>query len=141
MIRREPFRQTLVGSYLLEAERGAGRPATLELRGERPLLVPGLGRSISVEGELSARGLAESLPVRGRVTFGRWTPLAVQYDLELSLADGTACRLHGSRKADIGGFLSAASSIHADLVAASGRRLASFELRFDYRKDLLRYLT
>jgi hypothetical protein len=94
-----------------------------------------------VEGELDARGLFDRRPVRGRVIFARFTPFAVQYDLDLSLDDGTPCRLHGSRRAGIRGFLTAASSIHADLVDASGRRVASFELRFDYRRDLLRYLT
>lgn len=141
MIRREPFRQTLVGSWVAEGAGGAGLPASLELCGTRPLLLPGLGRSIAVEGQLDAKGLCERRPVRGRVTFDRWAPLAASYDLELSLPDGTACRLHGQRRKDIGGFLSAVSSVHADLVDAGGRPVARFELRFDYRKDLLRYLS
>ncbi|MBK8994230.1 MAG: hypothetical protein IPM35_00565 [Myxococcales bacterium] len=141
MIRREPFRQLLVGSWRPEGRAGGGLPATLELWGTRPLLLPGLGRSIAVEGVLDAKGLCERLPVRGRVTFDRWTPLAAAYDLELTLGDGTAGRLHAARGRELRGFFSAQSSVSADLVDAGGRCLAKLELRFDYRRDLFRYLT
>jgi len=141
MIRREPFHQVLVGSYLRAGEAGGGLPVTLELRGTRPLLLPGLGRSISVEGTLDAKGLLDRRAVEGRVTFDRLTPFAVSYDLELALDDGTRGRLHGTRAHDLRGFLSAASSVRAELVDPLGRLIARFELRFDYRRDLFRYLT
>lgn len=136
MIGLEPFRQTLVGRHLKEGARGAGEPATLTVWSTRPVLVPGLGRSIAVQGELSAGGLCNRCPVQGRVTFDRWAPLAVSYDLELSLADGTACRLHGRRRRDLAGLLAAASTVRADLLDAGGRRLSELELRLDYRKAI-----
>lgn len=134
MIGLEPFRQTLVGRHVRTGERGGGEPATLQLSSERPLLVPGLGRSIAVAGELSAAGLCERREVRGRVTFDRWTPFAVSYDLELTLADGSACRLHGTRRSDLRAGLG--GTVLADLVDAGGQRLSTFELRIDYRKAI-----
>lgn len=141
MIRREPFRQLLVGSWRPDGRAGGPLPATLELWGTRPLLVPGLGRSMAVEGVFDAKGLCERLPVRGRVTFERWTPFAASYDLELSFGDGTTGRLHAARGRELRGLLSAQSSVLGDLVDGGGRRLARLELRFDYRRDLFRYLT
>lgn len=141
MIRREPFAQTLVGSWSLPGRSADAQPAALELRGERPLLVPGLGRSIAVSGHFDAKGLATRRPLEGRVTFERWTPMAALYDLALCLDDGTACRIHGQRKADLAGFVAAVSTVRARVVDAAGRCLGELELRFDYRRDLMRYLT
>ncbi len=134
MIGLEPFRQTLVGRHLRAGASGGGEPATLHLSSQRPLLVPGLGRSIAVEGELIAAGLCDRRKVRGRVTFDRWTPLAVSYDLELTLADGNACRLHGARRRDL--FAGLGGTVLADLVDSGGRCLSTFELRFDYRQAI-----
>lgn len=141
MLRREPFRQTLVGCYFRAGATASGEPATLELVGERPLLLPGLGRSLSVTGSLRARGLLPDAPLRGRLVFDRWLPFAVRYDLELDGPDGQTWRLHASRPPAALGPLARASSVHAELSDALGARIATFELRFDLRKDLLRYLT
>lgn len=136
MIGLEPFRQTLVGHYRRAGTMGSAAPASLELIGARPRLVPGLGRSLAVEGVLEATGLFEQQRVRGRITFDRWLPLATAYDLELRLPDGTLCRFHGARSRSVAGFLASASTISAELVDAEGRAMASFDLRSDLRRAL-----
>ncbi len=136
MIGLEPFRQTLVGHYRRAGTTGSAAPASLELRGTRPRLLPGLGRSIAVEGALEATGLFDPQPVHGRITFDHWLPLAAAYDLDLCLPDGTRCRFHGARSRGLAGFLASASTISAELVDAEGRAIASFELRSDLRRAL-----
>jgi hypothetical protein len=141
MLSREPFRQSLVGSHVVEGGEPEPRPARLELRGARPLLVPGLGRTIQVTGTLDAEGLCQGASVEGRVTFERWLPLAAGHDLAVDFGDGVPRRLHARPRLEATGFFARASTLDAVLLDAQGQRLARFQLRFDYRRDLGRYLT
>ncbi|MFO0566443.1 MAG: hypothetical protein U0263_12310 [Polyangiaceae bacterium] len=139
MISREPFRQELVGSYTT-ADSLLEQPARLRLESEQRVLLPGLGKTLRVTGSLDAKGLADARGVSGRITFARLAPFVASYDLALTIDDGRSCRLHA---APAGGSTSlrAWTSVVGDLVDGSGARVARFVLRFDYRRDLLGYLT
>jgi len=92
---------------------------------------------IDVSGALDAKGIASQRPVRGRI-LGRG--LGSRYELELEDDDGRACRLVGERRPRLADPFFSSSTLRAELTDEEGHLLAKLVLRFDYRRELWRFL-
>jgi len=136
MIRLARFRQSLFGSYRKTTEPGIERPLELELSGTRDTLVPGLGGTVAVRGEISARGFAEHRAVSGSVRLERWVPFAMSYDLEFTGDDDRAYRLVAERRPRLADIVYSASRIRGRITGSDGEQVATADLRLDFRRDL-----
>lgn len=140
MIGRARFRQTLVGSFREVAAGSAERPICLELEAAEPALLPGLRREIAVRGRCDAKGLADARPLTGRVLLGAWSPFAAEYRLETSSNQGLPLAVFARRKLSLREPLWSASTVSGELSDGEGRRLASLELRIDFRREIRRWV-
>jgi hypothetical protein len=84
-------------------------------------------------------GLARGKPVSGRVTTSAGS-LAARYDLSFEDDAGRSCRLIGERRPRLSDPLYSSSTVRAQVLDAEGRALAELVLRFDYRRELWRFL-
>ncbi len=130
----------LEGSFRFEASPGEEHPIALRLRARRARVLPKLGGSTLLEGEIDAPGFADRRPVEGRVETSAWQPLARRYELELVSNDGRRCRLLAESRPRARDLLWSASNLGGEILDAEGRVLARVGLRIDYRRDLKRLL-
>jgi hypothetical protein len=133
------FRQSLTGSYRAPGDL-AEHPLSLELRGLRSSLIPGLHGQIQVEGEIDAKGLAGRQPVQGAVELQRLFPFAASYSLVFRADDGRELRLVGQRKPAWPELLYSASRVSGRVVDSEGREVAKLELRLDFRREISRWV-
>jgi len=139
MIGLSRFRQTLVGSFrLLDSDRD--EPLALELAAERPSLLPRLSGGLVVEGRIDAKGLADRRRVSGRVVLEPLVPFASRYELEFEANDGRRLELYAERRPEARSPFWSASSVRGEFRDALRTRIASIELRLDYRQGLSRWL-
>lgn len=140
MIGRTRFGQVLVGSYRLATDPRLEHPLSVRLDGTKAALLPGVSAPIEVEGEIDARGLADSKALSGRVRLDPWRPFAAHYELDFSSNDGAAMVLRASKKLTLRDPLWSSSTVRGEIFDDRGRAVARLELRIDYRRELRKWV-
>ena len=129
------YAETLSGTFARTGEAEQHRRFALELDTRAPSTFGYLrGGAAPVSGHLLADGLAVNVPVEGEVRFAL-RDRRVEYDLIFTADDARPYQLRAAR--ELPGMMELTGAI----CDGSGREIAEICARFDWRADLLEFLT
>jgi hypothetical protein len=135
------FTETMAGSYrLLEGDRDE-RPMAFTIVARAPALRRLLQRPcVEIEGALDAEDLADHRPARGTMGLDVLRTGLIRYELDFEANDGGRYRFSGAKRVRVARLLETMTTLPARILDATGAAVATAELRFDARGDLLRFL-
>lgn len=134
------FQETMTGSYRLHAD-AADRPMAFTLRARSATMRSFLRRpEVTVEGELDAEGFADRRPLRGTLGMDPLRTGILPYSIEFTANDGRRYTFEGKKTLSLRHLAESMTVLPGALLDDQGLEVGRALLRFDLRRDLLRFL-
>jgi hypothetical protein len=134
------FRETMAGSYELVGG-GAERPMAFTIVARTGPLRSFLRHpEAEITGEVDAEGLADHRPLRGTLTMDVRGEQTLKYLFRFTGNDGAAYVFEGTKHLDARELTESVTVLPGVIRAEGGEEVARAVLRFDLRRDLVRFL-
>jgi choline dehydrogenase-like flavoprotein len=135
------FHETMSGSYVLEDEPDERRHLSFTMRAHAPSLLRFLGRrEVTIEGTVSAEGLATDRPFSGTMGLDVLVTGRLPYAFDFVADDGARYRFAGQKIVRATRLRQTMTTLPAALFDDDNRLVARAELFFDLSGDLGRFL-
>lgn len=134
------FDETMTGTYAPVGAPHNERPIEISLRAQTNSAAHALktGKTY-VRGSFRAQGLADHAETAGTLELQAGAR-RLRYDLEFRANDGEDHRFRGEKRFELPNLLRSLTVLRGDIENARGGVVATAELRFDVRGDLLPFL-
>ena len=131
----------MTGSYERVDAPGAPRSMRFSIRARAGSALAHLrdGRT-ELEGTLDMEGLAHGVPIEGTLTIRPVRGRIIRYEFEFAADDGQRYRFDGQKDIEFTNLRESMTTLRGSVYDASGRAVASAELRFELGTDLVPFL-
>jgi hypothetical protein len=136
------FAETMSGTWQPDEVGAAERPLSFTVRARAPSLRQHLRDGVAeLHGTIDAEGLATGAEVTGTLTIRPMRERAIRYDLGFRGDDGKSYRLIGQKDLRASRPLASVTTLPAHIVDDAGRPLATCQVRFRLRDQLVPFLS
>lgn len=134
------FQETMAGSYRLHAD-VVDRPMSFTVRARSARMRSFLRRpEVAIEGELDAEGFADRRPLRGTLGMDPLRTGILPYAFEFTANDGRRYAFEGKKTLSLLHLAESMTVLPGALRDDQGLEVGRALLRFDLRRDLVRFL-
>ncbi len=140
LVKRRGFKfdETMSGTYAPIGAPESAKPFAFSVRAHTESAARTLKTGTTyLQGTVRADGLAHSSAAEGTLVFSR---RRLRYELEFSGDDGERYRFEGEKRLRFPNLIRSMTLLQGDIVNGAGGVVASAELEFDVRGDLLAFV-
>ena len=134
------FDETMSGSYARVDAPERSRAMSFTVRAQTDSVGASLkSKRVLLRGTMRAEGLADDVPTEGTLQLST-ASRRLFYELEFPGNDGRPYRLEGEKRLRLPNLLRSMTVLQGDILNSAGGVVATAELTFDVRADLLPFL-